>query len=151
MRTLGVNVASDCAYLSIVDDGRVVDAQPYSLGAPQGLAGGVALVAFKDDFRKILATYEVRRLRVLDPEATHRGSYVSFARRYTLEAIIVLAGAEQGIDSDRISRASVRSILSLPRQRSLQAHASGLIEPTGPYWSGKRDAAALAALAGSRS
>ncbi|MDZ5447958.1 hypothetical protein U2F26_35615 [Micromonospora sp. 4G57] len=60
-----MNVASDNAYLALVDDGRVLDGQPYYLGTPQGLAGGSALVALRDDLRKILTTYEIQRLRVL--------------------------------------------------------------------------------------
>ncbi|MFC4094234.1 hypothetical protein, partial [Micromonospora sp. GCM10011541] len=87
----------------------------------------------------------------LDPESNYSGPYVSFAERYTLETIIILAGAEQGIDAARISRASVRSILGMPRRGTFQSHVSGLVEAVGPHWSRKRDCAALAALAGWRS
>jgi hypothetical protein len=149
--TLGVNVAGDCAYLAVVDDSIVVDAEPYSLRVPRGLEDGAGLVALRDDLRKILGTHGIGRVRVLDPESNHKGAYVSFAQRYTIETLIVFAGAEQGLDTARISRSSVRSALSLPRSGPLQSHVSGLLDAIGPYWTNKRDLAGLAALAGSRS
>lgn len=150
MRSIGVNVAADTAYLSVAEQGKLLEAEPYMLRLPQGLTGARALVGLRDDIMKILATHDIKRLRVLDAEANSSGSYSSLKERIAIETTFILAAAEHQIDAGRLTRAQVRSILSIPRQGALKSHAPTLCSPSGPYWSGKRDVAALAAIAAER-
>ncbi|MFC5996026.1 hypothetical protein ACFQE5_17615 [Pseudonocardia hispaniensis] len=150
MRTVGINVAADTAYLSVVDDGELLEAEPYLLRLPRGLDGARALLGLRDDVAKVLTTHGVNRLRVLDAEANSNGSYASLKDRLSIETTFMLAAAEHDIDAGRLTRAQVRSILSLPREGALKTHAAAVCSPSGPYWSGKRDIAAMAAIAAGR-
>lgn len=150
MRAVGVNVAADIAYLSVIDDEKLLDVEPFMLRLPQGLVGTDALLGLRDDVAKVLTTHGVDRLRVLDAETNSSGSYSSLKTRLSIETVFLLAAAERGIDAGRLARAQVRSILSLSRQGSLKTHAVTVCLPSGPYWSGKRDVAAMAAIAAGR-
>lgn len=146
MITLGVNVSGDVAYLGFADGKEILDAEPYMLRRPQGLEVGADLIALRDDVRKVLSANAVERVRILDPETNHRGPYTSFVDRFTVETVMLLAGVEQGIDTARVSRASIRSALGVGRG-VLKTHAKQILVPVGPHWAGKRDIAALAAYA----
>lgn len=145
--TLGVNVSGDCAYLAVVSEGQVVDAPPYSLRAPQGLGEGEQLLALKDDIRGIIGLHSIDKVRVVEPESNYEGKYVSFTERFTLEVCFVLAGIESGVDSKRLSRPTVRSLLGVSSGR-LPELLTNYLEKSDPYWNGnKRGVAALAAFA----
>ena len=151
MTTLGVNAAGESAYLSFVDGDDLQDLEPYILTAPKGLTPEEAVVALRDDMRKILSMHGVTKLRLLNPESSYSPAYVSIVGRCTLETIIIFAGAELGVDAARIQRSTVRTILGLPKKGTLSSHVPHVVEALGRHWSPqKRDVAALAALAGAR-
>jgi len=106
MRSVGVNVAAGAAYISVVDEGELVEADPYRLVVPQGLVGARALLGLRDDVAKIISMHSIVRLRVLDAETSSKGTYASLKDRLAVETIFIIAAAEQGIDAGRVSRVS---------------------------------------------
>lgn len=72
-------------------------------------------------------------------------------KRFALEMLLALGAAEAGADCDRLSRAAARSVLGLPRSGQLAKLVPEVTERVGKHWGpGKRDLAALAAVAAER-
>lgn len=151
MRTLGVNGAGEVLYLAVAEDGEVLDVEPSTFSQPAGLAFGDRLAAMRDEADKLVVSLSVARVRILDPEATYKPPAVSVRARFALETILALGAAGAGADCDRMSRASARSLLGLPKRGGLAAMATEVTPKVGKHWApGKRDLAALAALAADR-
>ncbi len=149
-RVLGINVAGSTAYLALCDDAEITNDKPEKLVAPDGLAADSGTLAFLDDIGRVLGQLRVERVRVLDPEPTYSTSVQSVVPRITIETLFLLAAWQRGLDAGRISRARIRSLLDLGRSGSLSSLAASVTKPVGSSWTGKRDLAALAALAGGR-
>jgi hypothetical protein len=148
MSILGINVASNIAYLALVRDSAVVDIEPTQLGLPSGLDEAPRLAEFQEEVLRVLEQLDASRVRVLGAETTYSASYNAFLPRITLETLILVAAAQR--DGQRMSRAKCRSLLGLPRRGSLASHADTVTPAVGPAWRNKRDLAALVALAADR-
>lgn len=148
MRALGVNGSGKALYLSVAVDGKVEDAQPYTLAEPAGLAADMQLPALRDEVVRILQALNISRVRVLDAEPNYKASYSSLQPRIALESVVLLAAADAGVEGGRLTRARLRSLLELPRGGGLKTHVAAVTSAVGGSWSpNKRDLAALAALA----
>lgn len=147
MRTLGVSGSSNALFLAVAENGVIEDARPYTVSEPAGLAPNDQLVAVRDEVTRILEAFGISRLRVLDAESSYSASYAALRPRVTLEAVVLLAAAETGVDAGRQTRGRVRSLLGLPRSGSLASHVRSVTPPVGGSWTNKRDLAALVALA----
>lgn len=151
MRTLGVHGAGECLYMSVADDGLVVDVQPYTFHEPTGLPAMRRLAVLRDDAYKTLTSLGVERVRILDAEATYSTRIAAVHQRIALETILALSAAEAGIDCARLSRPKARSLLSLPMKGELVGLVGDVTGKVGGQWSPrKRDLAAMAAIAASR-
>ena len=146
MRTLGVNVANDLAYLAVADAQEVVDMTPGVVKFAEGLPQDEKLTALRDEVRKIIAVNKVTRVNILSAESTYKATYPQMTTRITIETIFALAAAESGISCRRVSRPFVRSALDLPKSGKLAPLADSYTSPVGSSWNGKRSLAAVAAL-----
>ena len=148
MKVLGVNAGQASLWLCVVGDEGPEDTDPSSLTLLDGPVGGHALVAFHSECARVLSRLTPDRVVILDPEPTAPLPLSSARPRFSAEAILALAAEQAGIDCERIARATVRSRHQLGRKGALKAHVKSVVpESAGPYWGGKRDLAALAALA----
>lgn len=148
MIALGVNASSDRAYLAVVRDGHVIDVQPYFLMFAAGLPEAEQVVALKNDALKVLGQHRINRVLIMNAEATYKGSYNSMIKRISMETVIALAASERALDCTRLTRPRVRSILQLGSTGALSSIMADRYLPVGGSWTGKRDLAALAAIAG---
>lgn len=138
-------------WLVCVDNGVPIGAEPLSLSLPMGLESGQRLSALLDDSMRTLRALDCERIVILAPESNNRLTYAQSRRRVVGETLLCLAAAQVGMPCEYVTRSSVRSILDLPRKGALGSHTADAI-PTAlaPHWAGKRDLAALAALAEQR-
>lgn len=148
MRTVGANSTGDRLWLVTVVDGVVVDTLPQSLTLPSGLESGRQLEAMLESAKRAMRDLQPDRVAVLDPEQRNQLNFAQSRRRVVGETLLALACASLDIPCDYLARATLRARLQLPRSGPLV----GLVEtviPTGlaRNWGGKRDLAALAALA----
>ncbi len=151
MRTLGVNGAGDALFLAIAQDGEILDAEPYTFAEPAGLAVARRLPAMRDEAEKLVRSLAVTRVRILDPETSYKCAAVSMLKRFALETLLALGASEAGADCDRMSRATARSLLGLPRAGELAKLVPEVTGKVGKHWApGKRNLAALAAIAAAR-
>lgn len=150
MRTLGVNGAGESLFLAVAEDGTVLDEEPYSFAEPAGLPSNRRLPAMRDEAEKLVRSLDVARVRILDPETSYQCAAVSMQKRFALETLLALGAAEAGADCDRLSRAGARSVLGLPKRGKLAELVPEVTERVGKHWAGKRDLAALAAIAAER-
>lgn len=151
MRTLGVNGAGESLFLAVAEDGTVLDEEPYAFAEPAGLPTGRRLSAMRDEAEKLVRSLDVTRVRILDPETSYQCAAVSMQKRFALETLLALGAAEAGADCDRLSRAAARSVLGLSRSGQLAKLVPEVTGKVGKHWGpGKRDLAALAAIAADR-
>ena len=68
--------------------------------------------------------------------------------RFSAEALLALSAADAGVTCVRLSRATLRARLRLPRTGAVADHvASVFAAPVGKHWAKKRDLSAMAARA----
>jgi hypothetical protein len=146
MTTLGVNVASNVAYIALADGTVVLDTDPPQLDLPGGMDAANRLAEFSSEVLRVFEQLDVTRIRILDAESLYRGTYQSLLPRITIETVILVAAAKR--DGQRMSRAKCRSLLNLPKQGTLSSLVDQVTPSAGSAWRNKRDLAALAALAG---
>ncbi|MFD0783080.1 hypothetical protein ACFQZ8_03950 [Micromonospora azadirachtae] len=109
------------------------------------------MAALRDEAAKLVQSLAIERVRILDAEPTYQTSVSSVYQRIALETVLNLGTTEAGIDCMRLSRARLRSILSLPRGGQLVSLVAQVTPQVGSHWGPrKRDLAALAALAAER-
>lgn len=151
MRTLGVHAAGNVLYLAVAQDGEIVETEPYTFENPAGLAAAQRLPALRNEAQKIVTLLGVSRVRVLNAETNYKTSIAAVHTRIELETLLALGAAEAGVDCDRMTRPTLRSLLSLPKKGELVLMVTEVADKVGPHWSPrKRDLAALAALAAER-
>lgn len=153
MVTLGVNCDPHAAYLAVVEDGRVLAGFPERLRPSTGLELGDRLLEFVSEVRRTFGAISPSRIGLLLPEGrqsgpSHTGSRQSIADRATIETLVRVGAAQEGISLNLVPRPTVRAALSLPRTGSLDSHlAAAGGSPVGQYWAAGRGLAALVALA----
>lgn len=150
VKTLGVNGTNDRAYLAVARDGEVIDTQPYSVSLATGMPDGEQLITLRDEIVRLLEVHRIDRVRILDAESNYQSSYSALTGRLTIETVIALAASEKEIDCLRLTRRRVRSILEIEIKGKLSVEAARSYPIVGGSWTGKRDLAALAAIAGNR-
>jgi hypothetical protein len=150
VRALGANGSGNVLYLAVVEDGLVLDIEPYVFAMPTGLPAGRRLPALRDEAEKLVRSAAVARVRILDPETSWQTAAVQVQARFALETLLALGAADAGVDCDRLARGTARSLLELPKRGAVQEHVSLVTEKVGKHWTRKRDLAAIAALAAER-
>lgn len=147
MRVLGVHCSAKDAYLTVVDDGTVVDGLPERLRLPSGIESGERLLEFLEEVRRTLGEVCPAHVVILQPEGKQRGaSYVRIAPRVVLETLIRVCSAQENIPLDLQPRPTVRSRLGLPAKGPLDSHLDHAGPTIGQYWGAGRGLAALAAM-----
>lgn len=149
MRVLGVNAAGGKLWLCIVDDDGASDTQPVSLELREGLDAGYAIAAFRDECVHALTALSPDRVVILDMEPGGRVPKVADLRtRFTAETLLASCAVDARVTCVRITRATLRSRLGLPRTGGVADHVTSIFDtPAGKHWTKKRDLAALAARA----
>jgi hypothetical protein len=149
VRVLGVNCDPHAAFLVTVQGGAVVDGLPERLRPPEGMELGDRLLEFVDEVRRVLGQVDPLRVGILLPESgQHQPPQKSIASRATIETLVRVAAAQEGVPVDLVARATVRSRLQLPRKGALNSHLStGAGPPIGKYWTTGRGLAAMVARA----
>lgn len=145
VRTLGVNVKSDVAYLAVAEGSSILDLDPGQLRLPAGVEESQRLTVFQEEVRRLLESLSIARVCVLAPEVIYSADYKTFLPRITIETLILAAAVHRY--GERMSRARCRSLLGLPRGGTLVSHVGSITPQVGKMWKDKRDLAALAALA----
>lgn len=146
---MGVNPSANGMWLVCADDGEVVDTSPFRLALPSGMESGQKLAALLDECERALRDLAPDGIVVLDPEVTAKIPFSQARARVTAETLLALAAAKVDLPYEKLSRAGLRSRLELPRSGKLTALVPQKVpQPLAPHWTGKRDLAALAALAG---
>lgn len=127
----------------------LIEIEPYSLSLPTGLESGQQLTGLLDDCNRVLRTLAPNAVLILEPETNNQLTYAQSRGRVTGETLFTLAAAKAELPCAYISRKTLRAKLDLPAKGKLADLVGRLVEqPMSPYWKGKRDLAALAALAG---
>jgi len=148
MRILGASATGSTLWLAVVEDGELVDSSPYRLEARDGLERGQQLVALLDDCKRVLVDLAPASVVVLEPEATGTFTFRQSRDRVTTEVLLCLAAAEADIPCSYVSRPTVKSRLGLGSAGKLVEKVSAVLPvPFNPHWKGKRDLAALVAMA----
>lgn len=145
---LGVNGATNELWLAVVsDDGEVLDAQVRIQPASDSPLGTQVSTAL-DEAGRIIVTNGITAAVILEPETGQfQPSYSASVLRISLETAVVMAAHRAGVPVVRRSRKWVRTKLDLPNRGKLSELARDVVEAHPPHWTGKRDLAALAALA----
>lgn len=151
--SIGVNCTSQLAYLAVVRDGALIEADPERLELP-GLEESEGMAVFIEDVaREILAIKPAALaiLRAEQPPPGMRPNHSHIYDRAVLETLIHLAGVGAGVPVHMMSKHTVRSRLNLPREGKLDQYLDEVFpQPMGHYWKGGRGLAAMAALAENR-
>lgn len=149
MAVLGVNGTTNGLWLAVVsDDGEVLDAQN-NIAPADNTPLAVQINNAVAEAARLFDTHGISVVAILDaePAGRHQPSFAQLVPRISLEAAVLFAAHRADIRSARRSRAWVRARLDLPKKGSLADHAAAVIEAHPPHWAGKRDLAALVALA----
>lgn len=151
MRVLGVNGASDTLWLACADEDGLVGIPTFQVRLPKALESGEALIAARDEIRRVLREVKVDRVVLLSAgsDGRHKLGYHAVVSRITMEAAVAFAAAEESIDFVRVSRPTAKAWLGLPAAGGIESHVDVIItDPQTPHWRKKRDLAAMAAIAG---
>jgi hypothetical protein len=152
MRVLGANGTGHTMWLACSDHDGLIDLMPFQVKLPRALESGEALIAARDDIRRVLRGAAVGRRVVLlsvGNNGRHRLGYHAAVPRITMETVVAFAAAEEGMDFVRVSRATAKSWLGLPAGGGSEAYVDDVIKtPQASHWKKKRDLAAMVAVAG---
>lgn len=143
-----MNPTASGLWLACAEDAQLVATEPCSLSMPSGLESGEKLLEMLAECGRVLRDTSAERVVILDPEPMAKIAFAAARARMTVETLLSLAAAENGIPCEKVSRARVRSALGLARSGKLADRVGEVVEqPLAPHWKAKRDLAALAALA----
>jgi len=144
-RILGVNCDPHAAFLAAVQGGAVVDGLPERLKPPEGMELGDRLLEFVDEVRRVIGRVGPSRVGMLLPESgKHQPPHKSISSRVTIETLVRVAAAQEGVPVDLLARATVRARLQLPKKGALSTHLdAGAGPPVGKYWTTGRGLAAM--------
>jgi hypothetical protein len=147
MRIVGFHCVPNYSYMTVIEDGAIVDGLPERLQPPTSRERGQQLIEFADDVSRALAEVGATEACILLPESQARSTFASARPRIEIETMICFAAAKSSIPIEYLSRQTVRSALSLPRTGPLDTHIDSCLDGVGAYWSSGRGLAGLAALA----
>jgi hypothetical protein len=146
-RHLGVACDNQCCYLTVIEDGHVIDARPERIAMGSAGDDGRRLVAFLADVERALPQLGVSAIVVVPPEVTYEARYERAMPRMQMETLVMLAGARTGMPASIIPRATLRARLWLPRKGWFGDLIVAVVpEPVGHYWTSGRGLAALGAF-----
>lgn len=149
MRVLGVQCTSSFAFLTVVDDGEVVEVGPERIAAAQSTDQDRALWETLGTFGDALDEIKPAIVRLLLPGTGQNAkqTHGAWAPRVELETLLRMAAAKRDLPVERIARATVLARLDLPRKGKFETSVRTFVPKHGGYWAAGRLAAAAAALA----
>lgn len=122
--------------------------EDFRVAVPTALESGEALERTQEDLTRVLRRHGPDEVWLLSPESSYQAAYSEFLPRATVETLLVLACAAEGIPVERKARQTIRGILDLPRKGGLATHSDVVGVKFVPHWGpSKRDLAAMVALA----
>jgi hypothetical protein len=150
MRVLGVQCTSKFAFLSVVEDGQVIERGPERLALAQSTDEDRALWETLSTFETALEEISPDCVHLLGPGTGENAkrTFQAWAPRAELESLLRMAAAKRDLPVRKISRASVLTRLGVPRRSKFEDSVRPAIPERGNYWTAGRLAAAAAALTG---
>lgn len=150
MRVLGVQCTARFAFMTVVEDGEVVERGPARLAPAQCTDEDKALWETLGTFSTTLDEISPDRVHLLLPGTGDKAkqTHQAMAPRIELETLLRMAAASRNIPVRQVSRASVLSKLGLPRRGKFEDVVRPVVPEQGAYWMAGRLAAATAALTG---
>jgi hypothetical protein len=150
VRVLGVQCTAKFAFLSVVDEGEVIERGPARLAPAQSTDEDRALWETLGTFGDALDEIKPDHVRLLLPGTGENAkqAHGTWAPRVELETLLRMAAARRDLPVERIARASVLARLGLPRRGKFEESVRSAVPERGGYWAAGRLAAAAAALAG---
>lgn len=150
-KVMGAHGAGSALWLACADDTGLLDVgDDYRLTVPSALESGEALERAQEDLARIVRRHAPDEVWILKAVSNYEGTYESFVPRVTLETLLVLASAGEGVPVQRVARPTVGKSLGLQGQKGgLEKHSNVLDVKQSPHWGPrKRDLAAMTAVAG---
>ena len=150
MRVLGVQCTVKFAFLSVVENGLVIDNGPPRLQLAQSTDEGRALWDTLGTFGDALDEIRPDRVCLLLPGTGEHAkqTHGAWAPRIELETLLRMAAAKRDLPVERVARASVLARFGLPQKGTFEDLVRPLVPRQGRYWADGRLAAGAAALAG---
>ena len=150
VRVLGVQCTSKFAFLSVVEDGQVIERGPSRLALAESTDQDQALWETLSTFETALNEISPDCVRLLLPGTGENAkqTYQAWAPRVELATLLRMAAAKRGLPVRQVSRASVLTKLGVPRRGKFEDSVRPAVPEQGSYWAAGRLAAAAAALAG---
>jgi hypothetical protein len=135
MRVLGLNGTGNTMWLACSYHDGLIDVMPFQAKLPRGLESGEALIAARDDIRRVLRGAAVGRVVLLSAgnNGRHKLGYHAAVPRITMETVVAFEVTEEGMDFVRVSRATAKSWLGLPAVGGIEAYVDDVINaPASP-------------------
>jgi hypothetical protein len=147
---LGVQCTAKAAFLSVAEDGALIDRGPARLEPTESADEDRALWETLSSFGTVLDEIAPDHIRLLRPGTGDRAkqTHAALAPRVELETLLRMAAAKRDLPVERIARATVRTRLGVPLKGDFEPAVRPVVPEQGPYWTAGRLAASAAALAG---
>ena len=146
-RSLGIECKKQEVYLAVVENDRLLAAEPQRLEVSATQNESARLRGFVDSMSRVLAELQPDIVRILQPESTYTASYTELEPKIALMTLIRLACVDANIPVEVLHRATARKRVGFPRGGNMGALIDESIEQVGEYWAAGRKYAAVAALA----
>jgi hypothetical protein len=148
VRVLGVQCTAQFAFLTVVEEGQIVEREPARLAPAQCTDKDKALWETLDTFSMALDEISPGCVHLLLPGTGDmaKQTHQAMAPRVELETLLRMAAAKRDIPVRQVSRASVLNGFGLPRRGKFENVVRPVVPEQGPYWMAGRLAAASAAL-----
>ena len=150
MRVLGVQCTANYAFLSVVENGRVIDLGPDRLAPAKSTDEDQALWETLSTFTTALDEISPDSVHLLGPGTGDgaRQIYQASAPKAELETLLRMAASKRNLPVHKVSRARVTTDLGVPRRGKFEDAVRPVVPEHGRYWMAGRLAAAAAALTG---
>ena len=150
MRVLGVQCSVNFAFLSVVENGVVIESGPPRLALAQSTDEDRALWDTLGTFGDALDEIRPDRVALLLPGTGEyaKQTHGAWAPRIELETLLRMAAAKRDLPVERIARATVLARFGLsPKEKGrFEDRVRPLVPRQGRYWADGRLGASAAAL-----
>ena len=128
-------------------NGQLVPKQPERLKVPALFEDTEGLLAFIEEIRQVLRSFELDLLRIVRPQPNVQESYPRLGPKVMLETLVRVAAAHEEIPTELVYPIAVRASLGAPKKGTFNdAIDAVLTSPVGKYWNAGRKRAAAASL-----
>jgi hypothetical protein len=144
---LGVSCKAGEIHLALAVNRQLVTREPERLKVPALFEDTEGLLAFIEEIRQVLRSFELDLIRIVRPQPNVQETYPRMGPKVVLETLVRVAAAHEEIPTELVYPIAIRASLGAPKRGTFDAAIDAvLIEPVGKYWSAGRKRAAAAAL-----